>query len=236
MPDAPDPSSSDSASGEGPGSFRSSAGIDLDGPYQKGRRLRLLAAAFILFVVPATIIGGLLWGTGLLRNVEPSPVFIAEPGPPIDGYFLYSHQGDTLTAAVLRDKIWIAHAWNPDCGEPCAPRLKAVRDVQYALSKYKHLRLISLALEPDMPQESLWTVGRRYSNYAGWHFAGGTPANVTQVMDGVGLSERTFTLGSPLEVALIDGQGRPRGWYTPTDSAGYSNLINDAVYLLRELM
>lgn len=206
-----------------------------EGKYLKGRRRRLLAAAFVLFVVPGTIIMGLLWGTGLLKAVVPSPEFVQEPGAPLTDYYLYSHQGDTLTPEVLEGKIWIAQAWHPDCGEPCVPRQKAVRDVQYALSKYKHLRLISLSLEPNTPQQELWTIGRRYSNYAGWHFAGGTPANVTRVMDGIGLSERTFALGSPMEVALMDQQGRPRGWYQPSDSAGYRNLINDAVYLLREL-
>lgn len=211
------------------------SGEPVEGQFLKGRRWRLLGAGFVLFVVPATIILGVLWGTGLLKAIEPSAEFVAEPGPPIGAYYLYSHQGDSLTLDVFAGKVWIAHAWDPACGEPCAPRLRAIRDVQYALSKYKHLRMLSLALEPGISQQELWNVGRRYSNYTGWHFAGGTPANVTAVMDGVGLSGRTFALGSPTEVALIDGQGRPRGWYLPTDSAGYRNLINDAVYLLREL-
>jgi cytochrome oxidase Cu insertion factor (SCO1/SenC/PrrC family) len=205
-----------------------------DAPYRKGRRWRLAAATFVLFVVPATIVGGIIWGMGLLKAIEPSERFLVDPGTPIGDFTLYSHQGDTLTRETFIGKVWIAHAWSPDCGEPCEPRLRAVRDVQYALSKYKHLRLLSLSLEPEQPVGELWTTGRRFSNYAGWHFAGGTAANVTTVMDGVGLSGRTFALGSPVEVALIDPSGRPRGWYAPTDSSGYRDLINDAVYLLRE--
>lgn len=199
----------------------------------RGRIGRLIAATFVLFFVPLTLILGMIWGFGLLRAIEPSSAFIASPDRQVGDFTVYSHQGDTLTPETLREKIWIAHFIRPGTEELFETPLRAVRDVQYAVSKYKHFRVMTFALEPVADQNAMWLVGRRYSNYPSWHFVYGDTAQISRTMDELGLNGRTFANGCPQEVALLDFQGRVRGYYTPTDSAGYSQLVNDIVLLLR---
>ena len=201
-------------------------------PYLVGRRRRLLAVTIVLFVIPATIIFGMIWGLGLAKSIEPSDAFIAEPTIVVPPFTFYGHQGDTLTPAVMADKVYVLHFFDPTCGEPCEPRLRALRDVQYAISRFKHFRLLSISVNPVPDRNALWMFGRQHSNYTGWHFADGSAQDVTAVMDGVALSGRTFALGSPEEAVLVDRKGMVRGYYLPTDSSGYRQIIDDIVYLL----
>ncbi len=202
-------------------------------PYRKGRVWRLIAASLVLFVVPATLILGMMWGFGLLRAIEPSPVYLAEPTRSTGSFTVYSHQGDTLTEAVLRDKIWIAHFIRPGCEEPCIAQIRAVRDVQYAVSKYKHFRVLTFSLDPIADRNAMWAIGRKFSNYPSWHFVYGDTALIRQNMDEIGLAGRSFAFGRPDEVALLDFEGKVRGYYNPVDSVGYRDLVNDIVLMLR---
>ncbi len=187
----------------------------------------------MLFFIPLSLILGMMWGFGLLRAINPSPLFIEAPERSVPDFTVYSHQGDTLSPADLKDKVWIAHFLRPECGEPCLSRIRQVRDVQYSVSKFKHFRLLSFSLDPIADRNAMWAFGRKYSNYPGWHFVYQDTARMMQVMGQLGFSGRNFALGSPEEVAVIDGEGRVRGYYNPMDSAGYSNLVNDIVLLLR---
>ncbi len=202
-------------------------------PFYKGRGWRLLAATFVLFFVPLTLILGMMWGFGLLRAIEASTVFQQNPDHKSGSFTVYSHQGDTLTEDVLLQKAWIAHFIRPSCEEPCLAQMRAVRDVQYAVSKYKHFRVMSFSLDPIADRNEMWAIGRKFSNYPSWHFAYGDTAEIQRNMDEIGLSGRSFSWGRPDEVALIDFEGNVRGYYNPVDSAGYRDLVNDIVLLLR---
>jgi cytochrome oxidase Cu insertion factor (SCO1/SenC/PrrC family) len=198
-----------------------------------GRVWRLIAATFVLFFVPLTLILGMFWGFGLLRAIKPSPDFIAEPDRRAGQFLVHSHQGDTLNNEVLLEKAWIAHFINPLCEEPCLPQIRAVRDIQYAVSKYKHFRVMTFSLEPMEDRNALWSLGRRFSNYPSWHFVAGDTAQLRVLMNSLGLAGRPEQFGRPDDVALVDFEGRVRGWYNPADSVGYSHLVNDIVLLLR---
>ena len=206
---------------------------DAVNPSTKGRVWRLLAATFVLFFVPLTLILGMIWGFGLLRAIKPSSVYIQQPSIHTGAFTVYSHQGDTLTDEVLKDKVWIAHFIQPSCEEPCVAQIRAIRDIQYAVSKYKHFRVMTFSMEPIADRNAMWAIGRKYSNYPSWHFVYGDTSVIRKNMDQLELSRRNFTLGRPDDVALIDFEGNVRGYYNPVDSAGYSNLVNDIVLLLR---
>ena len=92
---------------------------------------------------------------------------------------------------------------------------------------------MTFSLEPIADRNAMWAIGRKYSNYPSWHFVYGDTSVIRKNMDQLELSRRNFTLGRPDDVALIDFEGNVRVYYNPVDSAGYSNLVNDIVLLLR---
>ncbi|MFT7589744.1 MAG: protein SCO1/2 [Limisphaerales bacterium] len=175
----------------------------------------------------------MLWGMDLLKKIEKSSVFIDQPTLTKPSFTVYSHQSDTLTDEKLDDIVYVAHFFDPTCEEPCLPRLRAIRDAQYAVSKFKHFRILSHCQQPVENQNQIWSFARKISNFPSWQFVYTDTSEIADLITDYGLSERNFAWGSPEDVALIDMQGNVRGYYNPVDSSGFRNLVNDIVYLLR---
>ena len=200
----------------------------------KGRRLRFFGALFIMLGVPATLTWILFAGFGELNQFdEPTANFLADPieAPVFDT--LFAHRGDTLTPEILEKKAYIAHFWDSGCDVPCEPTLNGLAEVAYAVSKYKHFRILSHNTQPSDISE-MWQIARRQTNRPAWHFVWGDTAQMSRLADDYGLMERSFVFGNnPREVALIDREGMIRGYYDPSDSIGYLNLVHDIVHLLK---
>lgn len=199
-----------------------------------GRMDRLIwAGAFLLFVI-TTVVGFMAWRKSERRAIEPLPVLHEVPD-----FSLTDQNGETITKADLRGKIWIADFFFSRCQGPC-PQLGArMAELQKALARAHGVGLVSFSVDPahDTP-EVLKDYAARFGAEPGrWEFLTGDPAQVRRIVKEGFLQPLEEKPDQPLHgtmFLLVDGQGMVRGIYSLDDPELLQKILNGAGNLIRE--
>ncbi len=150
---------------------------------------------------------------------------------------LVSQDGQPFHSQALAGKIWVADFIYTTCPGPCPRMTSQMREVQDAVSKLPDVRLVSFTVDPaqDTPPVLAAYAKLHGASPAMWYFLTG-PVPVLQTLD-----RDSFKLGNidasmqhSTRFALVDQQGRIRGYYDTSESSAIPKVISDIHALARE--
>jgi protein SCO1/2 len=156
----------------------------------------------------------------------------------VPDFTLTDQQGAAFSSAAhLAKKIWVADFIFTNCPGPCPRMSSQMHQVQSALSADDRVRFISFTVDParDTPAV-LSDYGKHFEAIPGkWTFLTGAPADLQKLgKDAFKLNDVDGGLEHSTRFALVDGEGRIRGYYSSLELGAIDNLIADARRLLKE--
>ena len=141
----------------------------------------------------------LVWGALILTVLAIAAAFIVQRlrPPPLAfpvissaGDFVLTNQfGKPVTAADLRDHVWVGNIIFTRCAGPCPSMTKAMKQIQDATGK--RVRLITLTTDPDNDTpEVLRRYGEKYgADFNRWSFLTGSKQQIGRLaVDGLKLT------------------------------------------------
>jgi protein SCO1/2 len=159
----------------------------------------------------------------------------------IPQFELVAQDGQPFHSQVLAGKIWVADFIYTTCPGPCPRMTSEMREVQDAVLKIpaisSDVRLVSFTVDPaqDTPPVLAAYAKTHGASSAMWYFLTG-PVAVLQTLD-----RDAFKLGNidasmqhSTRFALVDRQGRIRGYYDTSESSAIPKVISDIYALARE--
>jgi cytochrome oxidase Cu insertion factor (SCO1/SenC/PrrC family) len=182
-------------------------------------------------------------------------VFLALRNPPSKGvaledgdfgavpeFRLTERSGRTVSAADLKGKVWVADFIFTRCMGPCPRLSRAMAGLQSSLAAAPDARLVSITVDPshDTPAALAAYAERFEADKERWLFLTGDPAAVRDlVLGGFKAAMQDNPSAGPgeavthsLGMALVDKDGRIRGYFDGSDPAALERLAKRAKALL----
>ncbi|MES2571735.1 MAG: SCO family protein [Verrucomicrobiota bacterium] len=196
-----------------------------------------------------TVAVGVIALTGCKKKEEPFEILQAPvPAAALQRYWqvpdfsLTERTGQTVTAADLRGKVWIADFFYTTCPGPCPMMTSRLSEIHKATGSEKELSLVSISTDPakDTP-EVLKQYAERFGADERWLFLTGQKEAIFQlankgfklsVTDEGGTEREPVTHSTKL--VLVDRNGMVRGFYDAQAAYEIKQLIGDAERLLKE--
>lgn len=163
-------------------------------------------------------------------------------GHRIADFTLFNQNGDTITQADYKDKIYVADFFFTRCQTICPIMTSNMKDIQDAFLDDDEVKLLSHSVTPIM--DSI-PVLRDYADYRGvidakWNITTGSKKQIYHLArksyfavldegDG-GLQDFVHTEN----FILVDKQRQIRGFYDGTDKKDIQRIINDIKLLKKE--
>jgi len=199
-----------------------------------GRMRRLgWAGAFLGFVL-AVAMGYSMWQASLRRDVEQLPVIRAVPD-----FSLVDQNGQTVTNADLRGKIWIADFIFTRCKGPCPLMTARMLEMQKALTKTPEVKLVSVTVDPeyDTPEVLKAYAEANFADPERWKFLTGDKAVIEKLVTEGFMQHLAEENGEPVHgtmFLIVDGNGMVRSARMLEDPELIPKVLMDAGNLLRE--
>lgn len=155
----------------------------------------------------------------------------------VQDFRLFDESGKEFTLRDLAGKIWIANFFFTTCGDICPMMTKNMAALHRSFELVGDVTHVSITVNPEYDSSSvLRQYAQKYkANTRKWHFLTGPRAMITELAVG------SFKIGSIEEpvfhsskFALVDGDGRIRGYYDGVQSGEVSELFRDVALLLKE--
>lgn len=157
----------------------------------------------------------------------------------VPDFRLIDDQGRPITLADLRGKTWVADFIFTHCAGPCPRMSKRMSDLQTFIAGAKTVSLVSFSVDPerDTPKV-LAEYGKQFgARPETWRFVTGDEKSIH------GLARKGFKLAVEPEqpaapithstmFALVDRDGKIRGYYDGDDSEAYARLKADLQRLM----
>jgi len=155
----------------------------------------------------------------------------------VGDFALVDQHGETFGTNELRGKVWIADFFFSNCPGPCPRMSTLMGDIQRQTKDLDDLRIVSITVDPDRDTpETIKAYGERYGAIDGrWYFLTG-PQNLLHRLASkdFNLFDVDGSLQHSTRFALVDRQGRVRGFYSTGENGSYARLPEDARRLLAE--
>jgi len=199
-----------------------------------GRMRRLgWAGAFLGFVL-AVAMGYTMWQASVRRDVEPLPVIRAVPE-----FSLTDQNGETVTKADLRGKIWIADFIFTRCKGPCPLMTARMLEMQKALVKTPEVKLVSVTVDPayDTPEVLEAYAEANHADPDRWKFLTGDKAVIEKLVTEGFMQHLSEENGEPVHgtmFLIVDGNGMVRSARMLEDPELIPKVLMDTGNLLRE--
>ena len=199
-----------------------------------GRMRRLgWVGAFLGFVL-AVAMGYSMWQASLRRDVEQLPVIRAVPE-----FSLTDQNGQTVTNADLRGKIWIADFIFTRCKGPCPLMTARMLEMQRALTKTPEVKLVSVTVDPeyDTPELLKAYAEANHADPERWKFLTGDKAVVEKLVTEGFMQHLAEENGEPVHgtmFLIVDGNGMVRSARMLEDPELIPKILTDTGNLLRE--
>jgi protein SCO1/2 len=199
-----------------------------------GRMRRLgWAGAFLGFVL-AVAMGYSMWQASLRRDVEQLPVIRAVPA-----FALTDQNGQTVTNADLRGKIWIADFVFTRCKGPCPLMTARMLEMQKALTKTPEVKLVSVTVDPayDTPEVLKAYAEANFADPERWKFLTGDKAVIEKLVTEGFMQHLSEEGGEPVHgtmFLIVDGNGMVRSARMLEDPELIPKILTDTGNLLRE--
>ena len=199
-----------------------------------GRMRRLgWAGAFLLFVL-AVAMGYSMWQASVRRDVEQLPVIRAVPE-----FSLTDQNGQTVTSADLRGKIWITDFIFTRCAGPCPLMTARMLEMQKALVKTPEVKLVSVTVDPeyDRPEVLKAYAEANFADPERWKFLTGDKTVIEKLVTEGFMQQLAEENGEPVHgtmFLIVDGNGMVRSARMLEDPELIPKILMDTGNLLRE--
>ena len=186
------------------------------------------------------VLGLSVLGCGSRKQREGLPRLFDVPA-----FELASHHGESVSAADLRGRVWVANFMFTSCPTVCPTLTKKMAGLHGRLrSEGNAVWFVSFSVDPkvDTPSVLMDYAKDKGALHGNWLFLTGPLGNVrTGVVDGFkqAMAAMPEGQGEPGDIlhgthfALIDRAGSVRGFYR-SDEEGMADLHRDARRLTRE--
>ena len=205
-------------------------------------------------LIGALVVGlGIVLGTALWLKIGPHPQFGASDENSrerlmqygaVPDFSLTERNGDRVTLADLRGKVWIADFIYTSCTDTCPLQTGMMAKLQEEYRAKPEVQLVSVTVDPerDTPQILSLYATRHQADVKRWFFLTGQRDRIIRlIQDGFHLSVAALPNGSePSGIiphsprfVLIDKDARIRGYYDSRELAAFIRLKNDVDTLLK---
>jgi protein SCO1/2 len=159
------------------------------------------------------------------KGPEPLPVL-----GQVEDFTLTDQNGEPFGMKDLKGRVWVADFFFSNCPGPCPRMSTLMGDIQRETRDIEELRIVSITVDPERDSpEVMKAYGQRYGAIDGrWYFLTGP----TEVLNR--LASKDFSLfdvdGSlqhSTRFALIDREGRIRGFYSTGENGSYARIPED---------
>ena len=193
----------------------------------------LIALAFVSFVG----VTGLMWRREETRHTPPLPVYGSVPD-----FELTERSGRAVRLADLKGHIWVANFIFTSCAGPCPMLSQQMSGFQTSLAPARDIRMVSFSVDPERDTPAVLTeyAARYRADRERWLFLTGDRKTVYRLIrEGFRLTvkdepEDDGQIIHSLRFALVDREGRVRGYYNGDDPQSLRGLLPDVDRLLRE--
>ena len=157
---------------------------------------------------------------------------LPQPGSELGDYPCVERSGKETRTSELRGKFVVVDFIFTNCGGPCPLMSEAMSKLQKALEGADDVRLVSFSVDPDRDTpEVLAKYAERYgADKEQWLFLRAELPQLREIAyDRLGLvgSREQPIIHSP-KFALLDREGRVRGYYSPmTDPTFITTMLKD---------
>lgn len=195
---------------------------------------RLGWAGFFLVFVLAVAMGYSMWQASVRRDVERLPVIRAVPE-----FSLTDQNGQTVTNADLRSKVWIADFIFTRCAGPCPLMTARMLEMQKALVKTPDVKLVSVTVDPeyDTPEVLKAYAEANFADPNRWKFLTGDKAVIEKLVTEGFMQHLAEENGEPVHgtmFLIVDGNGMVRSARMLEDPELIPKILMDTGNLLRE--
>jgi len=213
------------------------------GPQPANRQLTAFVWALLVVGLMAVIAAGVreIWISSERQEVRALPIYGQIPD-----FRLIERDGQPRTLADCRDEIWFAAFFFSSCPGPCPVLSSRLAELAQAVGRTKgKVRVVSITVDPavDTP-ERLRAYAQKYGAGKNWWFLTGPLPEIYRIArEGFKLAveenppETVAQNGKMLhstKIAMVDGQGRVRGYYNGTDADLLARVLPDLGDLMRE--
>jgi protein SCO1/2 len=192
-------------------------------------------------------------GTALWLKLGSYPQLAARESDRADGlkqygavpdFALTERNGDAVTLAQLRGKIWIADFIYTSCTDTCPLQTGMMARLQEEYAGKPNLQLVSVTVDPerDTPQTLSVYAAKHSADAKRWFFLTGQRDRIINLIhDGFhlsvaalpGVSEPSGMIAHSPRFVLIDKDGQIRGYYDSRELEAFIRLKNDVETLLK---
>jgi len=213
------------------------------GPRPANRRLTTIVWTLLAFGLFGVMLGGMreMWLAAERHDFRELPVLSQLPD-----FQLVERDGKPRSLADLKGEIWFAGFFFSSCSGPCPALISQMVELSRAVARTKgQVRVVAISVDPETDTPArLREYGQRMGageNF--WLLTGPLPEVFRIAREGFKLPvEENPPAAVPqagkmlhsTKVALVDGQGRVRGYYDGTGGQLLGRALPDLGDLMRE--
>ena len=198
----------------------------------------------IATLVPAGLLAA--WGIHGVMTLGQKELPVLKTVPP---FSLAERSGRQVRLDDLRGKVWIADFIFTSCGGTCPGMTAQMRRVQEALGgSRREVVLVSFTVDPERDSEAVLSAyAEKNGADSGWLFLRGEREEMARLSregfwlgglppgaDRTALEKGSEPIPHDRHFALVDRQGRIRGYYDGSDPDSLAPLVRDARALLEK--
>ena len=155
----------------------------------------------------------------------------------VSDFRLLDTQGREFTLKNLSGKVWVVDFIFTACSGICPVMTKNMAALHRSFLPIDSVEMVSVSVNPenDTPSVLAGFARKYHANPTQWHFLTGSREEITQ------LAVKSFKVGSvedPLfhidRFALVDQEGKIRGYYDGTQQKSINILFKDIATLIKE--
>lgn len=158
----------------------------------------------------------------------------------VPDFVLTAQDGHEFHGSMLKGSVWVADFIFTNCPGPCPRMTSHMRHIQDATSGIPSVKLVSFSVDPkrDTPPVLAAYARRFHAQESRWYFLTGSIPTLHQLgRDVFRLNDVTGdsdNIDHSSRIALVDQQGRIRGFYGTSEAGNIETLIADIQSLVKE--
>lgn len=202
-----------------------------------------LALLAILFCIIAGVTVGVTWRLRSIRASQPAAV--AQLRPPTIGdmpafvpdFSLVDQDGKAVSLADLKGSIWVVNFFFTSCPVQCPAMNMKMSAIRRALPEGANARLVSITVDPehDSPEVLAEYAAAFRAKDERWMFLTGDKESIVRLArEGFKLPAGENPSEHSLRLALVDRDGRIRGYFNSTEDDSIASLQSEMRKLLAE--
>ena len=214
------------------------------GPRPANRRLTAIVWTLLALGIFAVMLGGMreMWLASERHGFRQLPVL-----GQLSEFRLQERDGQPRSLADLKGEIWFAGFFFTDCRGPCPTLISQMVELSRAVARTKgQVRVVGISVDPetDTPARLCEYAKRMGVGENFWLLTGPLPEVFRIAREGFKLAVEENPPGAVAQsgkmlhstkVALVDGQGRIRGYYDGMGGDLLARALPDLGDLMREV-